>query len=127
PVRCGVTVARPDLARAIFDVPVAATEIGPARGRDAVAAALGLARPEIGFENHVPTVFSAGVPFAVVPVRDPDVIGRARPVPSLWQVGFGSDSVGAFLYCRETAVAGRQFHARMFAPGSGIAEDPATG
>ena len=127
PVRCGVTVVRPDLARAIFDVPVAAAEVGLARGREAVAAALGLARPEIGFENHQPTVFSAGVPFVFVPVRDLAVIARARPVPSLWGEGFGADSVGAFLYCRETQVAGRQFHARMFAPGSGIAEDPATG
>jgi trans-2,3-dihydro-3-hydroxyanthranilate isomerase len=67
------------------------------------------------------------VPFAFVPVRDLDAIGRARPVASLWEEGFGSDSVGAFLYCRETTVAERHFHARMFAPGSGIVEDPATG
>jgi trans-2,3-dihydro-3-hydroxyanthranilate isomerase len=127
PVRCGVTVTRPNAARAIFDVPVAAKEVGPGRGREAVAAALGLARLEVGFENHLPTVFTAGVPLAFVPVRDLAVIGRARPVPSLWEEGFGTEIVGAYLYCRETQVPGRHFHARMFAPGSGIGEDPATG
>jgi trans-2,3-dihydro-3-hydroxyanthranilate isomerase len=127
PVRCGVTVTGPNAARAIFDVPVAAKEVGPGRGRDAVAAALGLARLEIGFENHLPTVFSAGVPLAFVPVRDLAVIGRAQPVPSLWEEGFGTEIVGAYLYCRETQVPGRHFHARMFASGAGIGEDPATG
>jgi trans-2,3-dihydro-3-hydroxyanthranilate isomerase len=127
PVRCGVTVTGKNAARAIFDVPVAAKEAGPGPSREAVAAALGLARPEIGFENHLPTVFNAGVPFVFVPVRDLAVIGRARPVRSLWEEGFGAEVVGAFLYCRETQVAGRHFHARMFAPSSGIDEDPATG
>jgi trans-2,3-dihydro-3-hydroxyanthranilate isomerase len=33
----------------------------------------------------------------------------------------------AFVYCRQTAETGHHFHARMFWPGAGIAEDPATG
>jgi trans-2,3-dihydro-3-hydroxyanthranilate isomerase len=127
PVRCGVTVGGPNAARAIFDVPAEARELGPARGREAIAAALGLARTEVGFENHQPTIYSAGLPLTFVPVRDLAVIGRARPVPALWEEGFGTEFVGAYLYCRETQVSGRHFHARMFAPGSGIAEDPATG
>jgi trans-2,3-dihydro-3-hydroxyanthranilate isomerase len=32
-----------------------------------------------------------------------------------------------FLYCGETVHTTSSFHARMFAPGAGIAEDPATG
>ena len=108
-------------------MPVIAKEAVTAPDRDAVAAALGLARLEVGFENHQPSVFSAGVPMNFVPVRDLAVIGRARPVPTLWEEAFGKDAVGAYLYCRETVVAGHHFHARMFAPGSGIAEDPATG
>ena len=31
------------------------------------------------------------------------------------------------MVCRETAEPGNSFHARMFAPGVGVAEDPATG
>ena len=126
-VRCGVTVTSAKTARAIFDLPLAAKEAGTARGRDAIAAALGLAPLEVGFENHLPSVFSAGVPLTFVPVRDLAVIGRARPVPAFWEEGFGQDVVGAYLYCRGTQMAGHHFHARMFAPGSGVGEDPATG
>jgi trans-2,3-dihydro-3-hydroxyanthranilate isomerase len=127
PVRCGVTVTSDRSARAIFDVPVIAKEAGPGLDRDAVAAALGLARLEVGFENHQPSVFSAGVAMNYVPVRDLAVIARAQPMPALWEAAFGKGAVGAYLYCRETMVAGHHFHARMFAPGSGISEDPATG
>jgi trans-2,3-dihydro-3-hydroxyanthranilate isomerase len=35
--------------------------------------------------------------------------------------------IGAFLYCRETVHTTSAFHARMFAPDFGLAEDPATG
>jgi trans-2,3-dihydro-3-hydroxyanthranilate isomerase len=31
------------------------------------------------------------------------------------------------VFCNETAEAGHHFHARMFAPGMGVPEDPATG
>ena len=34
---------------------------------------------------------------------------------------------GAFLYCRQTVHKTSAFHARMFAPEHGVAEDPATG
>src|SRR5262249_1188933 len=33
----------------------------------------------------------------------------------------------AYLYCGEVSEAGHDFHARMFAPGLGVPEDPATG
>jgi trans-2,3-dihydro-3-hydroxyanthranilate isomerase len=126
-VRCGVTVKSDRTAHAIFDLPAPSKEVGPARGREEVAAALGLARPEIGFENHQPTIFNAGISFVFVPVRDLAVVGRANPVLTLWDAGFGDDVVGAFVYCRETEIAGHHFHARMFAPRFGVGEDPATG
>ena len=37
------------------------------------------------------------------------------------------ERANAFVYTREVAEMGHAFHARMFAPGLGIAEDPATG
>ena len=39
----------------------------------------------------------------------------------------GQGLIGAFLYCRQTVHTTSAFHARMFAPDIGIAEDPATG
>jgi trans-2,3-dihydro-3-hydroxyanthranilate isomerase len=126
PVRCGVSLKGPALAHVRFDLPRTPETVGPAPSRDALAAALGLLPSEIGFENHQPSVASAGVPFVLVPVRNLTVIGRARANMAAWAAAFGDNA--AYLYCRETTAAGRHFHARMFATGiAGIAEDPATG
>jgi trans-2,3-dihydro-3-hydroxyanthranilate isomerase len=91
---------------------------------DRLAVALGLAPSEIGFENHKPTRFTAGVPYTFVPVRDLEVIGRAALMASHWAEAFGAAN-GAYVYCRQTLHMSAQFHARMFVPD--IGEDPATG
>jgi trans-2,3-dihydro-3-hydroxyanthranilate isomerase len=67
------------------------------------------------------------VPAHFVPVRDLDAIGRASPASS-FEATFGKDGRAVvYLYCGQTAEPGHHFHARMFAPGLGIREDPATG
>jgi len=127
PVRCGAFVRREGAGWATFDVPRNSVEIGPAAARDAIAEALALLPEEVGFENHVPTLFSAGLAFTFVPVRDLSVIARARVNRAAWEDAFAGEAAGAFVYCRETTTSGRHFHARMFAPTLGLAEDPATG
>jgi len=126
PVRCGVTPASDRQGHAIFDLPKLPAETGPAPDRDALAAALGLIPGEIGFENHLPSIFDAGLPFVFVPVRDLDVAGKARVNAAAWQDAFGERGA-AYVYCREASERDHQFHARMFAPALGIEEDPATG
>jgi trans-2,3-dihydro-3-hydroxyanthranilate isomerase len=54
-------------------------------------------------------------------------MAKARPDLSRFDDVFGAASGKAYLFCRETAQPGHDFHARMFAPKMGIAEDPATG
>ncbi len=39
----------------------------------------------------------------------------------------GGGRAAAFVFCRESVERGHDFHARMFAPGMGPLEDPATG
>ena len=126
-VRCGVTLKGERLGHVAFDLPRLPQEAGEPGAREAIAAAVGLMPTEIGFENHQPSVFSAGGALAFVPVRDLSAIGKASPVIGAWKEAFAEGMIGAFLYCRETAHAGHHFHARMFAPGFGISEDPATG
>ena len=133
PVRCGVFLKPVQIAsgqrggHGIFDVPRIPEPLGVSLDRELIAAALGLAPAEIGFENHQPTAFSAGAPYIYVPVRNLDVIGRAAPVAGPWASAIADVSHAMYLYCRETVGVGRQFHARCFAPTAGIAEDPATG
>jgi trans-2,3-dihydro-3-hydroxyanthranilate isomerase len=124
PVRCGVRLNL-DSGFAEFDCPKLPRALGDASSRDLIATALGLAPAEIGFENHRPGVWSAGLPFHFVPVRDMAVLANAHPVRESWRAAFGND--GAYLYTRDTEGHDHQFRARMFAPILGVEEDPATG
>lgn len=127
-VRVGVRVRSGKAAFAEFDAPRLPVETEGTPAVDRLAAALGLLQGEIGFENHRPTCYSAGVPFAFVPVASLAAIGRASVQPQHWAQAFGPAVHGhAFLYCRETVHTTSAFHARMFAPAMGISEDPATG
>ncbi len=125
PVRCGVSLHGAGAGHAIFDLPRLPEAGEPPPGAEAIAAALTLVPGEIGFENHRPTVYDAGLAYTLVPVRDLAAIAKAKVNPAAWQAGFGSRS--AYLYCRETIESGHGFHARMFGPAFGITEDPATG
>jgi len=89
-----------------------------------IAASLGLEFQDIGFDGHEPSVFSAGAPFLFVPLRSLDAIGRAAPGIMPWAT---KDGPATFVYARETQREGSAFHARMFAGGWGVSEDPATG
>lgn len=72
-------------------------------------------------------VVSAGVPFLYIPLRNLDAVRRAALRLDLWQAHFASDVPQMFLFSLETEDPAATTHARMFAPGMGIPEDPATG
>lgn len=127
PVRCAAFVKSAGHGHAIFDLPKKPEQIEVSLDREMIAAALGLTPSEVGFENHVPSVYSAGVPYVFVPVRNLDAIGKARPVSAAWNGAVGNISDAMYLYCRQTMTAGNQFHARCFVSGAGIGEDAATG
>jgi trans-2,3-dihydro-3-hydroxyanthranilate isomerase len=124
PVRCAVRLDEAG-GFAEFDCPKLPERQAEGGGREFIAAALGLSPAEIGFENHAPSVWSAGVPYHFVPVRNMHVLAKALAAPSAWPPAFGVGA--AFLYTRETEGHDHAFRARMFAPEIGISEDPATG
>ena len=127
-VRCGV-VLRPDgSAYAEFDAPRIAQPAGDAADKEMIAAALGLTKSEIGFENHKPSRFEAGMTATFVPVHGLDAMAKIRLDRGLWKDAFGADEHQiAYVYCRDAVLHDCQFHARCFAPMLGIEEDPATG
>jgi trans-2,3-dihydro-3-hydroxyanthranilate isomerase len=130
PVRCAVrrekgpTFAEFDLAKLPEPQPLSADA-------EAIGAALGLGPHEIGFENHRVSVWSAGVPYVAVPVRDLRTAAKARLDNSAWMELSPRKSfdavASAYVYTRETVQHDSAFHARMFVPGNPSYEDPATG
>lgn len=127
-VHCRVTSHGHDGGHAKFTVPRLPAETSSAPDRKAVAGALGLSEDDIGFENFRPGRWSAGVPFTFVPVASLDAIKRARPDTRTFEAVFGGAAPAAcYLFSAATQEPAHDFHARMFAPGMGIPEDPATG
>ncbi len=124
PVRCGVRLTD-GAGFAEFDCPRLPQRAGEAAAKELLAAALGLAPADIGFENHVASVWSAGVPYHFVPVRSMAALAASAPARAEWKPAFGGGS--AFVYTRETEGHDHAFRTRMFAPMMGIEEDPATG
>lgn len=130
PVRCAVQLGGRRATFAEFDLPRMSVRLDAAFERQALADALSLKPGQIGFENHVPSLWSAGVAFVMIPVHDLAAAAAVDFDPALWErcAPFAEGHLAAaYLYCRGGVNHTARFHARMFAPDMGIAEDPATG
>jgi trans-2,3-dihydro-3-hydroxyanthranilate isomerase len=128
PVPCKVGPPGKDGAHAEFALPkLPQLEWLPASNR-AIANALGLDASDIGFDDYVPAVWSAGNAFTFVPVKTIAAVRKCRLDLSVWDKAFETGGRSApLLFCPQTIDADSTFHARMFAPKLGVTEDPATG
>lgn len=130
PVRCAIRLSASGGGFAEFDLPRKSVQSGQGPAREALADALSIKSTEIGFENHVPSIWSAGVPFLLVPVRDLGVAERVEFDPSLWNEMapfVDGNPASCYVYCRGGVHHDARFHARMFTSVLGLVEDPATG
>src|SRR5436190_2500588 len=91
-----------------------------------VASAISLKLEDIVTDTHHPQICSVGLPFVFTELRDRAVLERARinisGFDALRDLG-----VNPQLYLYTRVSDGFDIRARMFAPLSGVAEDPATG
>ncbi len=124
-VSCTVRRPQGSATLAHFDLPKLPEPVGVPAPEARIAAALGLSEADLGFGAHGPALYSAGLPTVLVPVKDLATIARARPDLALFGETFGETAV--YLYTTETAEKENDLHARMFGPGLGVFEDPATG
>jgi trans-2,3-dihydro-3-hydroxyanthranilate isomerase len=91
-------------------------EITPYPDADAVLAALGIARSELPVEHY-----DLGIEHVLVTLDSPDAVAGLDPDMSALARLTGLLGVNCF------AGSGTTWKTRMFAPGDGIPEDPATG
>jgi len=96
--------------------------------RAGFARALGLAESDLLAGAPICTG-STGNPFLYIPLRDRDVVDRARlDVPALLAVQGEGPKVGVFVLAPDPDPKVGRVYSRMFAPHtSGVPEDPATG
>jgi trans-2,3-dihydro-3-hydroxyanthranilate isomerase len=94
----------------------------------AVAAMLSIEPEEIEGTNLPVEVVSCGVPFLYVPLKSLRAVRNLK-----FRVDVLEDKLkdvappGVFVFTREVEFANSTVHSRMFAPGLGVWEDPATG
>jgi trans-2,3-dihydro-3-hydroxyanthranilate isomerase len=103
-------------------------EVDDAHERAEIGRALGLATED--FDDELPIqIISTGMSFLAVPVRALADLQRCKVNSTLLtEVYQRSGSTGCLAFSRETIEIGdARAHARMFAPGDNIPEDPATG
>jgi trans-2,3-dihydro-3-hydroxyanthranilate isomerase len=95
-----------------------------------VAAAVGLAEEDVRSTGLPVQEVSCGVPFLLVPIGTRAAVDRARPdargLAALAERP-GSTHLGVFLFSTARGNDDADAYSRMFAPGLGIVEDPATG
>lgn len=93
-----------------------------------LADVLGLAEDEIMSGEWLPRGYTCGLPFLFVPVRDRAAVRRAHIRMEPWEK-FLKESWApeVFVFAAGGERAGTDYHARMFAPGLSVPEDPATG
>jgi trans-2,3-dihydro-3-hydroxyanthranilate isomerase len=127
-VPCAVEVESATGGSARFRLPRLPITWGDGKETSDCAWALGLDPTEIGFDRHVPSRHSAGVAYDLVPVASLEALARSKPQGEPFDKTFGdSEHPAAYVYARVPDAEVLRFRARMFGPGMGIAEDPATG
>lgn len=127
-IACAAQLHDADSGQAVFSLPKLPEPAGSAPDTAEIAAALGLETADIDIGCYPPSRWSAGVALTFVPVKGLETIARARPDMNRFESVFGAGGPGmVYVTCMQTAQQGHHLHARMFAPGRGIAEDPATG
>ena len=103
-------------------------ELDDADDQAELARALGLRIEDLD-ETLPIQIISTGLAFLAVPIRSLADLGRCRVNAALLaEIYERSGATGCEAFSRETIEIGEaRAHARMFAPGDNIAEDPATG
>ncbi len=104
-------------------------EIGPPPpARAVLAELLSIDAEDILAAPMAPQNVSCGLPFLMVPLRSVDAVSRARVRIDAFEATLkASWAPEIFVFAKDPGGGDAHMHARMFAPGISVAEDPATG
>ena len=102
-VRCVLEASAGAAGRVRFAIPQLPTEVGAAPDNATIAAALGIAAAEIGFDVFLALV--GRQPFTFVPLGDLAVMARCNPDRPDFRAAFGTG--GAYLFCHRRSSRAR--------------------
>lgn len=110
-----------------FALPKLPEEVAQAPDKHRIAATLGIDPEDIGCGSYQPAVYSAGVVYYLVPVKDAGVLKRLKLERRGWNEVYPLGHNSVYVFTATPEEKGNDLAARMFAPGMGLGEDPATG
>jgi trans-2,3-dihydro-3-hydroxyanthranilate isomerase len=125
-ITCVIERVEKDVGLARFALPKLPEEAGAAPGKVAIATTLGLTPEDIGCGPYEPALFSAGMPFYLLPVRDAAALKRVQLERRGWNETYPLGRGSIYVFTQTPEERDNDFAARMFSPGMG-GEDPATG
>jgi trans-2,3-dihydro-3-hydroxyanthranilate isomerase len=104
-------------------------EVGPPPPSAArLARMLSLDVSDLAGNDMPPEAVSCGLPYLFIPLATRGAVARSRLRIDLWEEtlrGYWTDDI--FVFALDPELESSDVHARMYAPGFGITEDPATG
>ena len=101
---------------------------GPGPDAGQLVEVLSLSRKDFLDDGVGPVTYSCGVPFLFARLRSVEAVSRAELNHATWKrvlAPLGTKEM--FFFADGGQLSGSDIHGRMFAPGLGITEDPATG
>ena len=108
-----------------FALPKLPVKVADLTNKLAIAQALGIEVEDIGCDVYAPAVYTAGVTFHLIPVRDAGVLKRVKPNQAMFDAVFSHDHNSAYVFTLTPDEPENDIAARMF--GMDIGEDPGTG
>lgn len=108
-----------------FALPKLPVKVADLTNKLAIAQALGIEVEDIGCDVYAPAVYTAGVTFHLIPVRDAGVLERLKPNQGMFDAVFSHDHNSAYVFTLTPDEPENDIAARMF--GMDIGEDPGTG
>jgi trans-2,3-dihydro-3-hydroxyanthranilate isomerase len=100
----------------------------PLPGREVLAGLLSLDVDDLSDGLFHPQAVSCGLPFSFIPLRSLDAVRRIRFRTDVWEQTLARTPHHMVMaFSMEAESRAHQVHARMFAPGVAVPEDPATG
>lgn len=120
-----------ELCSGVFTAPVIPFHVNAKLPRyEQTAQAMNLSASDIGFDDHTITSIEGGPRFFFVPVKTRAALEKSQVREPFWSEllkPLGNTVDAAYIYTRGGDGPGASFRARMYSPGGGIPEDPATG
>ena len=100
----------------------------PPPTRQTLAEILSLEPEDISGGTYQPQAVSCGIPFLFVALRNRDAVARTKLRLDRWDAVLRKWwAPHIMVFAKDAELPGHDIRARMFAPGLGVAEDPATG